>query len=90
MESLEERLVSSWFNVNSSVPPSYVQPLECRPSKITSNSTKTIPVIDLGGLDRVDIMKNILEASEEYGFFQVNSNSLQFSLGITIYTFHFC
>ncbi|XP_061366865.1 hyoscyamine 6-dioxygenase-like [Gastrolobium bilobum] len=71
MENLDEMLVSSWFNVHSSVPPSYVQPPESRPGKVISTSSKTIPVIDLGGHDRSDTTKHIFKASEEYGFFQV-------------------
>ncbi|XP_057447754.1 hyoscyamine 6-dioxygenase-like isoform X2 [Lotus japonicus] len=74
MESLDQRLVSTWSHDHSSVPLSYVQPLESRPgSKVTNhNSCKTIPVIDLGGHnDRAHTTKQILKASEDYGFFQV-------------------
>lgn len=71
METMEQRLISSWSNVNSSVPPSFVQPLECRPGKVTNPSSKTIPLIDLGGHDHAHTIMQILKASEEYGFFQV-------------------
>lgn len=71
METLDQMLVSSWYNVHSLVPPSYVQLPENRPSKVVSSLHKAIPVIDFGGHDRVDTTKQILEASEEYGFFQV-------------------
>ncbi|KAJ1413951.1 Oxoglutarate/iron-dependent dioxygenase [Sesbania bispinosa] len=71
MENLDQMLVSTWFNVHSSVPLSYVQPPESRPGKVISPSGKTIPVIDLGGHDHAHIKKYILKASEEYGFFQV-------------------
>ncbi|XP_057443567.1 uncharacterized protein LOC130735670 [Lotus japonicus] len=77
MESLDRRLVSTWSHNHSSVPLSYVQPLESRPSsKVTNlNSRKTIPVIDLGGHnDRAHTTKQILKASEDYGFFQIISN----------------
>lgn len=69
METMAKMLVSSWYNVHSSVPPSYVQPPECRPGNLIAAAGKTIPVVDLGGHD---IAKHILKASEEYGFFQVS------------------
>lgn len=69
---MEQRLVSTWSNVNSSVPPSYVQPLESRPGKVISPSSRAIPLIDLGGHDRAHTIIHILNASQEYGFFQVN------------------
>lgn len=75
MESLDQRLVSSWFHGHSSVPPTYVQPLESRPGcRFMSPSCMSIPVIDLGDRhnDRADTIKHILKASEQYGFFQVN------------------
>ncbi|XP_057440154.1 hyoscyamine 6-dioxygenase-like [Lotus japonicus] len=74
MESLDQRLVSSWFHGHSSVPPTYVQPLESRPGcRFMSPSCMSIPVIDLGDRhnDRADTIKHILKASEQYGFFQV-------------------
>ncbi|KAK7316270.1 hypothetical protein VNO77_35180 [Canavalia gladiata] len=71
MESLDEMLVSSWYDVHSSVPPSYVQPPERRPGKVINSSDKAIPVIDLGGHDRLHTTKQILKASQDYGFFQV-------------------
>ncbi|XP_028804392.1 protein DOWNY MILDEW RESISTANCE 6-like isoform X1 [Neltuma alba] len=71
METLDEMLVSSWYNARSSVPSSYIQPPECRPGNLAAASSETIPVIDLGGHDRADIVRHVLKASEEYGFFQV-------------------
>ncbi|OIW12332.1 hypothetical protein TanjilG_32448 [Lupinus angustifolius] len=71
METLDNMLVSTWSNVHSSVPPSYVQPIENRPGKVISSSCKAIPVIDFGAHDHDDIAKQIFKASEEYGFFQV-------------------
>ncbi|XP_004491897.1 protein DOWNY MILDEW RESISTANCE 6-like [Cicer arietinum] len=68
---MEGKLVSSWYNLHSSVPESYVQPPERRPCNAVLSTIKTIPVIDLGGDDRDDIIKNIIKSSEEYGFFQV-------------------
>ncbi|RDY02045.1 Hyoscyamine 6-dioxygenase, partial [Mucuna pruriens] len=78
METLDQMLLSSWYNVHSSVPPSYVQLPENRPGTVVSSSHKAIPVIDFGRHDRVDITKQILKASEEYGFsrFQTHYNFL--------------
>lgn len=72
METMDQRLVSTWSNVNSSVPLSFVQPPECRPGKVTNPSTKTIPLIDLGGHDDAHTISQVIKASQEYGFFQVN------------------
>ncbi|KAK2423311.1 hypothetical protein QL285_033774 [Trifolium repens] len=42
-------LISSWFNLQSSVPSSYVQPSKSRPDNIFVLSAKKILVVDLGG-----------------------------------------
>lgn len=72
MEELGEKLVSSWFHRHSTVPESFVQPPESRPGELLVASGKTIPVIDLLGLDQ-DTLNLIMKASEEYGFFQVQT-----------------
>jgi hypothetical protein len=64
-------LISSWFNLQSSVPSSYVQPSKSRPDNIFVLSAKKIPVVDLGGHVHAETLTNILRASEEYGFFQI-------------------
>lgn len=74
METLDQMLVSSWYNVHSSVPPSFVQLPENRPGRVVSSLHKAIPVIDFGGHDLGDTTKQVLEASEEYGFFQVSNS----------------
>ncbi|KAJ7971115.1 hyoscyamine 6-dioxygenase-like [Quillaja saponaria] len=73
METLDEMLVSSWFNGQHSVPKSYVQPPENRPGKLIFYSSKTIPVIDLGGGHdhQAETVNQIMKASQEYGIFQV-------------------
>jgi hypothetical protein len=68
---MDLKLVSSWYNHLSSVPQPYVQPPERRPCNAVLSTNKKIPVIDLGGHDRDDIIRNIIKSSEEYGFFQV-------------------
>ncbi|KEH21760.1 2OG-Fe(II) oxygenase family oxidoreductase [Medicago truncatula] len=70
---MDGKLVSSWYNLHSSVPQSYVQPPERQPCNAVHvlSTNQKVPVIDLGGHDRDDIIRNIIKASEEYGFFQV-------------------
>ncbi|KAL5095763.1 hypothetical protein RYX36_000090 [Vicia faba] len=67
----ESKYVSSWYNLHPKVPDSYVQPLDRRPCNAVISTNKTIPVIDLAGNDRDEIIRNIIKSSEEYGFFQV-------------------
>ncbi|XP_020205014.1 protein DOWNY MILDEW RESISTANCE 6 [Cajanus cajan] len=70
---MDQMLVSSWFNLSSSVPLSYVQPPESRPGNgidVVASGNK-IPVVDLAHRDRAETLKHILKASQEYGFFQV-------------------
>ncbi|XP_054801555.1 protein DOWNY MILDEW RESISTANCE 6-like [Prosopis cineraria] len=90
IETLDEMLVSSWYNARSSVPSPYIQPPECRPGNlvVAAASGETIPVVDLGGHDRDNIVKHVLKASEEYGFFQVISHGVSKDLmdeTLTIY-----
>ncbi|KOM36752.1 hypothetical protein LR48_Vigan03g013300 [Vigna angularis] len=73
---MAEKLVSSWYNLHSSVPSSYVQPPERRPDNAVFASGKLVPVIDLGGHHRPDIIRNILKSSQDYGFFQVINHGL--------------
>ncbi|KAK4573170.1 hypothetical protein RGQ29_031223 [Quercus rubra] len=65
-----KHLVSSWCN-DRSLPESYILPPEKRPGKLTVPLANNIPVIDLGGHDQTDIIQQIFEASQEFGFFQV-------------------
>ena len=69
-----EHLVSSWCN-DRSLPESYILPPEKRPGKLTVPLANNIPVIDLGGHDQTDIIQQIFEASQEFGFFQVPTTS---------------
>ncbi|KAL2335392.1 hypothetical protein Fmac_016605 [Flemingia macrophylla] len=80
METLDQMLLSSWYDVHSSVPPNYVQLPENRPSRVVSYLHKAIPVIDLGRHDRADITNQILKASEDYGFFQVINHGVSTDL----------
>ncbi|KAI4346719.1 hypothetical protein L6164_007591 [Bauhinia variegata] len=79
-KNMDQILVSSWFNLHSSVPLSYVQPPESRPGELAVAAGKSIPVIDLGGHDRAETLQKVLKASEEYGFFQVINHGVSADL----------
>ena len=70
-----EHLVSSWCN-DRSLPESYILPPEDRPGMLPQG--KNIPVVDLGAHDQTDILQQILEASQEFGMFQVPPTHLFF------------
>ncbi|XP_050254005.1 hyoscyamine 6-dioxygenase-like [Quercus robur] len=75
-----EQLVASWYN-GRSLPETYVLPLEIRPGKLNVPvSTNIIPVVDLGGHDETAIIQQILEASQEFGFFQVINHGVPSNL----------
>ncbi|XP_039021675.1 hyoscyamine 6-dioxygenase-like [Hibiscus syriacus] len=77
-----EKLVSSWFN-DRPLPQSYIFPPDTRPGNHIIPGCSTIPVVDLGkasGCDRTGIVQQILEASREFGFFQVINHGVLESL----------
>ncbi|TVU07475.1 hypothetical protein EJB05_46798, partial [Eragrostis curvula] len=53
-----------------SVPESYVFPVDKRPGN-SASSAAAIPVVDLAGDDQDKIVKQIIDAGKEFGFFQV-------------------
>lgn len=68
-----EKLVSSWSSVQN-LPEDYIFPVEQRPGEEFSVPVcKAIPVIDLGEAshDRAGIIQQIINASQDFGFFQV-------------------
>lgn len=68
-----ETLLSNWYNIQS-VPNNYVLPPDERPGDVIVPPCKTIPVIDLGkavGDTQAETIRQILQASHEFGFFQV-------------------
>lgn len=64
------KLISSRCSIQSVVPESYILPPEQRPGNSVAPPSKTIPIIDLDD-DRIEVIQEIIEASQEYGFFQV-------------------
>ncbi|KAL3530111.1 hypothetical protein ACH5RR_009433 [Cinchona calisaya] len=66
-------LLSSWSSNVLSLPVDYIVPVERRPGNPVSIS-KDIPVIDLTHAtknDRVDIVQQLIKASQDFGLFQV-------------------
>lgn len=56
------------------VPETYILPPESRPGQTQVPLCETIPVLDLEGelsFDRAHLIKQIIQASQEFGFFQV-------------------
>ncbi|XP_024968709.1 hyoscyamine 6-dioxygenase-like [Cynara cardunculus var. scolymus] len=69
-----EKLVSSWYNTVKSVPQDYVFPEDTRPGDKIVPILENCPIIDLEEKvpgDRNDIIQQVLQASQEYGLFQV-------------------
>ncbi|XP_059660369.1 flavanone 3-dioxygenase 2-like isoform X2 [Cornus florida] len=78
-----EKLVSNWSSTVHSLPESYVFPPDQRPGKHIVPLCKTIPVIDIGklvGHDRSDVIQHILNAGQEFGFFQVINHGVSENL----------
>ncbi|XP_038685942.1 protein DOWNY MILDEW RESISTANCE 6-like [Tripterygium wilfordii] len=55
----------------SNLPESYVRPESERPRLSEVSTCENVPVIDLGCQDRTQIVRQIGDACEDYGFFQV-------------------
>lgn len=71
-----EKLVSSWSINVQSLPENYVFPAGQRPGKLIVPPCKSLPVVDLGKAtspDRAETIQKILEASREFGFFEVHT-----------------
>ncbi|GFZ13545.1 hypothetical protein Acr_23g0019300 [Actinidia rufa] len=72
-----DKLISNkGSTIQSAVPESYILPPDRRPSVVPP--CKTIPVIDLQGLnqDPADLIQQIIKASQEYGFFQLTNHGV--------------
>ncbi|XP_022143610.1 hyoscyamine 6-dioxygenase-like [Momordica charantia] len=71
--------VSNWVGVES-VPESYVYPPEKRPGNVAVPVENAIPVVDLTDHDRAFLVHKILDASQEFGFFQVINHGVSKTL----------
>ncbi|CAL5353637.1 unnamed protein product [Camellia sinensis] len=77
-----EKLVSGWFSIRT-IPEGYIFPPDIRPGKLIVPLCKTIPVIDLSmaeARDRNSIIKKVLNASQEFGFFQLINHGVSENL----------
>ncbi|KAK3014702.1 hypothetical protein RJ639_009632 [Escallonia herrerae] len=77
---MDQKQVSSWFQVESVSDP-YIFPAEERPGKLLVPLCKTIPVVDLGNarnssFEKTKTINQILEAAQDYGFFQVINHGI--------------
>ncbi|KAK9945120.1 hypothetical protein M0R45_010650 [Rubus argutus] len=68
---LDQKLVSSWFDVHQSVPETYVFPPEKRPGKLNVPLCKSIQWLISPAMIARDTIQQIFKASQNYGFFQV-------------------
>ena len=67
--------MSSWWD-GKTVPENYIFPPETRPGENVVPTSNSLPVIDLSktdGPDRKETIQKIIEASQNFGFFQVRS-----------------
>ncbi|GFY99580.1 hypothetical protein Acr_13g0009800 [Actinidia rufa] len=73
---MHKLLSNRCITLHSTVPESYILPPERRSSAVPP--CKTIPVIDLRGLncDRINLVQQIIKASQEYGFFQLTNHGV--------------
>lgn len=80
---MEKQQVFGGFKVQT-VPTDYSFPQEDRPGKLPIPVCKTIPVVDLQkatrSSEKISIVQQIIEAGQEYGFFQVHFFSLILSI----------
>lgn len=63
-------MASKWFDVQH-VAPDYTFPQENRPGQLPFPTWNRLPVINLQNPSRNDTIKEIIDASQTYGFFQV-------------------
>ncbi|KAI3773006.1 hypothetical protein L6452_04203 [Arctium lappa] len=69
-----EKMVSSWCNTLKSIPQDYVFPEDTRPGDQIVPILKNCPMIDLEKAvsgDRNDVIRQVLQASQDFGFFKV-------------------
>ncbi|KAI3773010.1 hypothetical protein L6452_04207 [Arctium lappa] len=74
-----DKLLSSWSSTVESLPENYVFPVDSRSGDATVPICNTLPVIDLTTTlshDRQDAVQQILEACQDFGFFQVINHGI--------------
>ncbi|KAI9119066.1 hypothetical protein K1719_009741 [Acacia pycnantha] len=74
-----QKLVSNWSNNVRAVPEDYIFPPETRPGSLHVPIGESIPVIDLSLADKGDrilAIQKIINASQEFGFFQVINHGI--------------
>ncbi|KAK4281264.1 hypothetical protein QN277_012783 [Acacia crassicarpa] len=74
-----EKLVSNWSKNVGAVPEDYIYPPETRPGNMHIPIGESIPVIDLSQADKGDrtvTIQKIINASQEFGFFQVINHGI--------------
>lgn len=70
-----DKLVSSWCS-DKTLPESYIFPPDTRPGNLADAPVSaSVPTIDLSG-DRPDTIHKIIEASRDFGFFQVTNHGI--------------
>lgn len=67
---MEAKVISSGQSYTT-LPASYIRPASDRPSLSQVSDCENVPVIDLGTQDKHLITRQIGDACEQYGFFQV-------------------
>ncbi|KNA05354.1 hypothetical protein SOVF_191130 [Spinacia oleracea] len=83
MNSTIEKFVSSWSD-GKTVPENYVFPTGQRPAEhLYPKSKISVPLIDLGkanGPDRSEVVRQIMDASQNLGAFQVINHGVSIEL----------
>ena len=77
-----KNFVSDWASSAPKVPKSYIFPPEKRPGDLIFPLENSIPVIDLESHDQSSTIKQIYQAGQDYGIFQV---LIYINLDISLY-----
>jgi hypothetical protein len=72
---MDTKVISSGVHYTN-LPASYVRPESERPRLSEVSTCEDVPVIDLGCQDRNQIVQQVGDACEHYGFFQVSPLSI--------------
>lgn len=72
--------MSNWSNVVESLPEKYIFPPDKRPGKHEFPTMTNLPVIDLSSENRARIVQQIVDASQQFGLFQVINHGVPVTL----------